>query len=59
MENKQPDTERDPERFQEAFENLKTEIIHSPFGQVTKKAVYGTLDKLNKLINFFERRFSE
>jgi|AGTN01.3.fsa_nt_gi hypothetical protein len=56
MENKQHEAKSDSERLQEAFDNLKAEIINSPFGRVMKRVIYTTLDGLSK---FLEGRVSK
>jgi hypothetical protein len=48
--NEPPDMKSDSERLQEAFDNLKAEIINTPFGRVMKKIIYSILDRLNRLL---------
>jgi hypothetical protein len=55
MESKQHE-KTDSERLQEAFDDLKAEIVNSPFGRVMKRVIYATLNGLNKLL---EGRFSK
>lgn len=54
--NEPPEMKSDSERLQEAFDDLKAEIINSPFGQVMKRVIYSILDGLNK---FLEGRISK